>query len=206
MPRLLTLAALLLLSIPAQAAEKAIARVGEKAPNFKAADVLHSRPLELKKLQGRPVVLEWNNFGCPFVQKHYSSGNMQEMQREAASMGVTWITINSSAKDKQGYLKNAGAVSEALAAVDAAPSHYVLDHSGEIGRAYGATTTPHMYVINPEGILVYAGAIDDMPTPNASDVATANNFVRGALMALAGGQPVSPAITKAYGCNVKYDF
>lgn len=182
------------------------ATIGKPAPYFGANDVLHGTVVELDKLKGKPVVLEWNNFGCPFVRKHYESGNMQKLQREAIAGGAEWITINSSAEGKQGFLKDAKAVKTALAEHDAAPSHYVLDPKGDIGKLYGATATPHMFVIDTDGILVYAGAIDDKPTPDQADIADAKNYVRNALAALKAGEKVDPAQTKAYGCGVKYAY
>jgi peroxiredoxin len=183
----------------------ALAKVDEEAPNFKTLDVLHNKPIELKALRGKPVVLEWNNFGCPFVRKHYQ-GNMQKLQQEAMADGVQWISINSSAEGKEGYLSDSKAVIAALREHDAAPSAYITDAKGEIGRSYGATATPHMFVIDKEGTLVYAGAIDDKPTPDVNDIASAKNYVRGALAALAAGKKPQPSQTRAYGCGVKYAF
>lgn len=182
----------------------AAAPVGKPAPEFTGRDVLSGKELSLKELRGKPVVLEWNNFGCPFVKKHYGSGNMQKLQSEAAKDSVHWITINSSAEGKQGYFKDGAAVKAGLKENNANPAHYILDHDGTIGHAYGATVTPHMYVIDSEGRLVYAGAIDDKPTPSQEDIAGATNYVRDALASLKAGKPVKVSESKAYGCGVKY--
>ncbi len=206
MKRLFALAATALLFTATAHAQAPLAKLGEKAPNFKTLDVLHEKELELSKLQGKPVVLEWNNFGCPFVKKHYGAGNMQKLQAEAIADGATWITINSSADGKQGYLKDAKAVKVALKEHDATPSAYVIDASGEIGRAYGAKVTPHMFVIDKDGVLVYDGAIDDNASPDPKTIDGAKNHVRDALAALKDGKKVNPSQTKPYGCGVKYNF
>lgn len=206
MKRLFAIAITALLFVATANAQAPLAKVGEKAPNFKTLDVLHDAKLELNALQGKPVVLEWNNFGCPFVKKHYGSGNMQKLQAEAIQGGVVWITINSSADGKQGYLKDAKAVQAALKEHEAAPSAYVIDASGEIGRAYGAKVTPHMFVIDKDGVLVYDGAIDDNASPDPKAIEGAKNHVRDALAALKDGKKVSPSQTKPYGCGVKYSF
>lgn len=206
MKRLLAIAATTLLLAATAHAQAPLAKVGEKAPNFKTLDVLNDKQLELEKLTGKPVVLEWNNFGCPFVQKHYGAGNMQKLQAQAIAGGATWITINSSAEGKQGYLKDAKEVAVALKDHKAAPSAYVTDASGEIGRAYGAKTTPHMFVIDKAGVLVYDGAIDDNASPDAKTIKGAKNYVVDALAALKAGKKVDPAQTKPYGCGVKYNF
>lgn len=206
MKRFLAFTAAALLFATAAQAQAPLAKVGDAAPNFKTIDALHNAPLELSKLRGKPVVLEWNNFGCPFVQKHYDSQNMQKLQAEVIKGGATWITVNSSAEGKQGYLKDSKAVAAALKEHDAAPSAYVLDHSGEIGRAYGATATPHMYVIDKDGKLAYAGAIDSNPSPDPKTIEGADNYVRDALADLSAGKKVAKDQTKAYGCGVKYAF
>lgn len=206
MKRLFALAATTLLLAATAHAQAPLAKVGEKAPNFKTLDALHDSQLELSKLKGHPVVLEWNNFGCPFVKKHYGAGNMQKLQAAAIDEGVTWITINSSAEGKQGYLKDAKAVGIALKEHDAAPSAYVIDATGEIGRAYGAKTTPHMFVIDKDGVLVYEGAIDDNASPDPKTIEGAKNHLTEALAALKAGKKVEPSQTKPYGCGVKYNF
>ena len=192
------LAALAALAAPAHAS----AIVGQSAPAFSATDS-KGRPVSLAALRGRTVVLEWTNAQCPFVVKHYGSGNMQRLQADAARNGVVWLTINSGAPGKQGHVTPAQAEA-VIAGAKAAPAHYLLDPTGTIGRAYGATTTPHMFVINPAGTLVYAGGIDDKPTANAADIAGARNFVTLALADVAAGRPVGTPTARPYGCSVKY--
>ena len=203
---LLAASLIALIASAAIAAPAPSAVVGSAAPNFKTLNAITGKELELKTLRGNPVVLEWNNFGCPFVQKHYGAGNMQQLQRQAIDAGAAWVVVNSSAEGKQGYLADSKAVIAALKEHDSKPTAYVLDPKGEIGRAYGASATPHMFVIDKEGTLVYAGAIDDKPTPNPADIKGAKNYVTSALAALAAGKKVEPSQTKAYGCGVKYAF
>jgi hypothetical protein len=180
----------------------AVRVVGQPVPNFTLPDV-NGRQVSLADYRGRTVVLEWNNPECPFTRKHYDSGNMQRAQAAAARDGVVWLTINSGAPGNQGHMSGteAGAY---LASSGARPAHYLLDPRGEVGRAYGAVTTPHMYVVNGAGTLVYAGAIDDRPTADADDVEGARNHVLAALAELRAGTPVSVATSRPYGCNVKY--
>jgi peroxiredoxin len=160
--------------------------VGEKAPAF-TAKTADGSEVKLSDYAGKVVVLEWFNKGCPFVRKHYDSANMQTLQKEYTAKDVIWLTVNSSAEGKQGY-----------------ETHVVLDADGSIGKLYDAKTTPHMFVIDKEGTLVYAGAIDDTPSVKTEDVKTAKNYVRAALDALAAGEAIADASTKAYGCAVKY--
>jgi hypothetical protein len=202
--RFMSFIAALLMTGAAHAAD--IAKVGETAPNFKTTNQLTGKTIELAAFKGQPVVLEWNNFGCPFVKAHYANGDMQALQKAAVADGVVWISINSSAEGKEGYLADAAAVNAAVTSHKAAPSAYVLDHSGEIGRAFGATTTPHMFVIDKDGTLAYAGAINDKASPKAADIAGAKNYVTAALAALKDGKPVEPSHTQPYGCGVKYGF
>jgi hypothetical protein len=180
----------------------AVATVGQPAPAFAAADS-KGRPVSLAALRGKTVVLEWTNAQCPFVEKFYGSGAMQRLQANAARGGVVWLTVNSGAPGKQGHVTPAQAEA-ILSKARAAPAHYVLDPRGTVGRAYGATTTPHMYVINPAGTLVYAGGIDDRPTADPADIPGARNFVTLALADLAAGRPVGAPTAKPYGCSVKY--
>jgi hypothetical protein len=149
------------------------------------------------------VVLEWNNPGCPFVQKHYGSGNMQRAQAAAARDGVVWLTINSGAPGKQGHMDGAAAKA-LLAKANSKPTAYLLDPKGVVGRTYDAKTTPHMYVVDAKGTLVYAGGIDDKPTANPADIPAARNHVLAALGEIKGGKPVSVATSRPYGCSVKY--
>lgn len=193
-----------LLAVSAVLVSSAFAQpeIGQPAPDFTLNDA-SGKSHSLASLKGKYVVLEWVNFGCPFVKKHYESGNMQKLQKDAADKGVVWLSICSSAPGKQGHL----AGDEAEAAVkrsDSAASAYLIDDKGEVGRKYEARTTPEMFVINPEGILIYKGAIDDRPTPSPADIEGAKNHVTAALAEALAGQPVTTASTKPYGCSVKY--
>ncbi|HMB36866.1 MAG TPA: thioredoxin family protein [Methylomirabilota bacterium] len=180
----------------------AAAKVGEPAPDFTAPST-KGTPVGLDAYKGKVVVLEWTNHECPYVRKHYESGNMQALQREATGQGVIWLTLISSAKGEQGFVSAAQA-DELTTTRKAAPTAVLLDEKGSVGHLYGATNTPHMYVVDKTGMLVYAGAIDDRPTTRRSDVQGANNYVRAALDSVATGQPVKTPVTRAYGCTVKY--
>lgn len=177
-------------------------RPGQAAPNFAAKDT-KGNDVSLAALKGKTVVLEWTNHLCPYTAKHYASGNMQALQAEATKQGVVWITVVSSNKGEQGYVTAAEA-DKLTVDRKAAPTSFLLDPSGKLGRLYGAKTTPHMYVIDAKGTLVYAGAIDDKPTANRADIAGARNYVREALNAVKAGKPVEVSATRAYGCSVKY--
>ena len=176
--------------------------VGQPAPAFTLPDA-NGRQVSLAGFKGRTVVLEWNNPGCPSVQKHYDSGNMQKTQAAAAKDGVVWLTVNSGAPGKQGHMSGSEA-NEFVAEAEARPAAYLLDPQGEVGRAYGARTTPHMYIVDGAGTLVYAGGMDDRPSTDADDVAGARNHVLAALSELEAGKPVSVPTSRPYGCNVKY--
>ena len=176
--------------------------VGQPVPDFTLADA-NGRSVSLSDFRNRTVVLEWNNPECPFTRKHYDSGNMQRTQAAAARDGIVWLTINSSAPGNQGHVSGAEA-REFVTEAGARPAHYLLDPRGEVGRSFGAMTTPHMYVVNGAGILVYAGGIDDRPTADPADVAGARNHVLAALSELKAGRPVSVPTSRPYGCNVKY--
>lgn len=180
----------------------AMPKIGEPAPEFTAEDT-NGDPITLEDLQGQIVVLEWTNHQCPFVGKHYSSGNMQALQQQATEEGITWISIVSSAPGQQGYV-TADEANRLTEERDAAPSAVVLDPSGEIGKLYGARATPHMYVIDSEGTLQYMGAIDSIPSAQISDIESAENYVRTALDQVQAGEAVSTPATQAYGCTVKY--
>lgn len=182
-------------------AGKASAEIGKPAPAFSAADLSGSQRT-LAEHAGKIVVLEWNNPDCPFVKKHYA-GNMQALQKELTGKGAVWVSVNSGAPGKQGHL-DATTAKAMISEKGAAPSAYLFDADGKIGRAYGAKTTPHMYVIDAKGMLVYAGAIDDKSTSNPDDVKGATNYVRQAVEELLAGKPVSVASTQPYGCSVKY--
>jgi hypothetical protein len=176
--------------------------IGQPAPAFSAEDT-GGKTRSLADFRGRTVVLEWNNPGCPFVQAHYQSGAMQKAQAAAASQGVVWLTLNSGAPGKQGHM-SASQANEWLKSVKATPAAYLIDTGGTIGKSYGATTTPHMFVINGEGRLVYARAIDDRPTADEKDALTAKNYVAAALADVRAGRPVATPTSKPYGCSVKY--
>jgi len=176
---------------------------GAKAGNFRLNDA-SGKVVELSQFAGKTVVLEWHNPGCPFVQKHYDSGNMQKTQAAARAQGAVWLTINSGAPGKQGAMSGPEA-QKLVAAQGAKSSHYLLDPKGVVGKGYGAKTTPHMYVISPDGTLVYQGGIDDKPTANKADIATARNHVLAALDEMKAGKPVSVKEARPYGCSVKYE-
>jgi hypothetical protein len=180
----------------------AAVEIGATAPAFVVQDA-SGQARSLSDYAGRTLVLEWTNNGCPYVRKHYDSNNMQTLQREASGAGVVWLTVISSAEGEQGYLDGAGALARARQE-NASPSAILLDPSGTMGRAYGARTTPHMYVINGEGRLVYQGAIDDRPSSRPSSLEGATNYVRAALADVAAGRAVQTAQTTPYGCSVKY--
>lgn len=191
-------AATIVVAAPACAAPA----VGQPAPGFKLTDA-DGKTVSLSDYRGKTVVLEWHNPGCPFVKKHYDSGNMQKTQSAAAKAGTVWLTINSGAPGKQGHLSGAEAKTM-LAKVGAKPTAYLLDHSGKVGKAYDAKTTPHMYVIGKTGTLLYAGGIDDKPTPRPADIDGARNHVLAALSEIQAGKKVSVATSRPYGCSVKY--
>ncbi len=193
--RIMLAAALLLAAIPVAAEEAA---VNEPAPLFSAQDILGTT-YSLADLRGKIVVLEWFNHGCPFVIRHYQS-HMQDIQKTYTAKGVVWLSICSSAEGKQGY-QTVEQAKTTVADKGIAATAVILDPEGEIGLKYGAKTTPHMFVIDPQGILVYNGAIDDSPR---GDAATARNYVRLALDALMNGQPVPVQTSPPYGCSVKY--
>ena len=180
----------------------ATAKVGEPAPGF-TVNATNGSPVSLGTYKGKIVVLEWTNHDCPYVRKHYDSGNMQALQRETTGQGVVWLTMISSVEGTQGYVTPPQA-DELTTSRKAAPTAVLLDTKGATGKLYGATNTPHMYVVDKAGVLVYAGAIDDRPTSRRADVQGANNYVRAALDAVAAGQPVKTPVTRAYGCTVKY--
>jgi hypothetical protein len=176
--------------------------VGQPAPTFSATDVT-GKVVSLADFKGRHVVLEWVNPGCPFVVKHYGSGNLPTAQKEARSKGVVWLAINSTAPTHGDY-RTPTALASWMQSHQAAATHTLMDEDGRIGRAYGARVTPHMYVIDAQGTLVYAGAIDSKPTADPADIASATHHVKAALAETLTGKPVSVAQTRAYGCTIKY--
>jgi peroxiredoxin len=177
-------------------------RIGDTAPDFTGTDS-HGQTHKLSGYRGKFVVLEWHNNGCPFTRKHYVSGNMQNLQKEWTSKGVVWLTIISSAPGTQGYV-TADEENDYMQKMHAVPTAAILDPKGDIGHLYGAKTTPHMFIINPQGQLIYNGAIDDRATTDTSDIQGAKNYVSEALQEAMSGQPVAVATTRPYGCSVKY--
>jgi AhpC/TSA family len=180
----------------------ATAKPGAPAPAFSALDI-GGRAISLGDYAGKIVILEWTNDGCPFVGKHYNSGNMQALQRRYTGEGDVWLTIASSAPGEQGYVTPAEAQAD-LARWQAAPSDFLLDPDGVVGRLYDARATPHIVVIDRSGRVAYMGAIDDTPSTRLADVKTAKNYLVAALDELAAGKPVAIAATQAYGCSIKY--
>lgn len=180
----------------------AAAQTAKPAPDFTATDIAgHAQSLAAYK--GKIVVVEWNNPECPFVKKHYSSGNMQALQHAARAQGVVWLAVNSGAPGKQGNMtaeQAASVLNDRHAEVDG----YILDPTGKLGHLYGATATPHMFVIDKDGTLAYSGAIDDKPSADPADVKTAKNYVKAALDALEAGTQPEVHHSAAYGCGVKY--
>jgi peroxiredoxin len=180
----------------------ATATVGQPAPAFTVKDT-SGKPVSLADFKGRTVVLEWVNPGCPYVQKHYSSANMQGTQRDAATKGAVWLSVNSTAQDHGDY-KPPAAMAQWMQQQKAAATATLMDSDGKAGRAYGARTTPHLYIVDGSGTLVYAGAIDNKPSANPADVAGATNHVKVALAELQAGKAISQPTTRPYGCSVKY--
>lgn len=178
------------------------ATVGKPAPLFTLKDA-GGKTHSLADFKGKFVVLEWVNFGCPFVRKHYGSGNMQTLQATYTEKGVVWLSICSSAPGKQGYFEGE-ALEEQLVEEKSRATCYLVDSEGRVGRTYGARTTPHMFVIDPAGKLLYAGGIDDKPTTDVEDIPEARNYVRLALEAALAGKAVETATSPPYGCSVKY--
>ncbi|MGA7242534.1 MAG: redoxin domain-containing protein [Terracidiphilus sp.] len=178
------------------------AHVNAPAPDFTSTDS-KGQTHALDQYRGKYVVLEWHNQGCPFTRKHYVSGNMQALQKEWTGKGVVWFTVISSAPGAQGYV-TAAQENDYLAKMHAAPTAALLDPDGKLGRLYDAKTTPDMFIIDPQGKLIYAGAIDNRPTPEVGDIQGADNYVSDALSAAMSGKPVATPYTRAYGCSVKY--
>jgi peroxiredoxin len=177
-------------------------KVGDPAPGFTGTDS-NGKTQSLSEYKGKYVVLEWSNRDCPFTRKHYSRGNMQSLQKDWTAKGVIWLTILSSAPGQEGYV-TASDENAQLARVHAMPTAAILDPHGTIGHEYEAKTTPNMFVIDPSGKLIYAGAIDDHPTPDASDIKASKNYVSEALTQAMAGGPVATSFTRPYGCSVKY--
>ena len=176
--------------------------VGQAAPAFTVTDT-SGKTVSLADFKGKHVVLEWVNPGCPYVVKHYGSANMQGTQKEATAKGVVWLAVNSTAPEHGDYKKPAE-MAQWMQQQKAAATATLMDADGKVGKAYGARTTPHMYIVDPKGTLVYAGGIDSKATANAADIATATNYVKAALNDTLAGKAVSQATTRPYGCSVKY--
>ncbi len=180
----------------------AAAEIGKPAPDF-TATAIDGATVKPSDFAGKVVVLEWNNPGCPFVHKHYDGGAMQKLQSYATGKGVVWLTVNSSGADREGSMSNDDAKTF-FKAQHLASTHYILDPEGTIGKAYGAKSTPHMFVIDAKGNIAYMGAIDNKPTPDPASLEGARNYVREAVDALTAGKTVATASTQSYGCSVKY--
>ncbi|MBC7987554.1 MAG: redoxin domain-containing protein [Sphingomonadaceae bacterium] len=176
--------------------------IGRVAQDFRLTNS-NGQEVQLSQFRGRTIVLEWNNPGCPYVQRHYDTGNMQRTQAEAERRGVVWLTINSGAEGRQGFMRGPEA-NAFVARVSSRADHYLLDHRGVVGRAYDAATTPQMFVIDEGGVLRYNGAIDDAPHASAVETSSATNYVVAALRSLEAGRAVDPATSRPYGCSVKY--
>ena len=177
--------------------------VGQPAPEFTLTDS-NGQSHSLSDFKGKFVVLEWLNHGCPFVQKHYDGGNMQGLQKEYTGKDVVWLSIASSAPGKQGHM-SPEETNKAKEEKGSAATAILIDEDGTVGKLYDAKVTPELFVINPEGTLIYAGAIDDKKSVDAADVAGARNYVKQALDEAMAGNPVSTPQTEAYGCGVKYN-
>lgn len=188
----------MLSSRPAHAAPQ----VGKPAPDFTAVDS-NGKTHKLSELRGKLVALEWTNHDCPYVRKHYNAGNMQAIQKQAADAGIVWLTVISSPPGEQGNVTPDKA-NELTQTRKASPAAVLIDQKGEVGRAYDARVTPHMFLINAEGTLVYMGGIDSIPSTRADDIEKATPYFRDAITAAVKGEPVKNAVTRPYGCTVKY--
>ncbi|MFN3400555.1 MAG: thioredoxin family protein [Ferrovibrio sp.] len=191
-----------LLALPQLGNASSGVQVGQPAPAFSAKDT-NGKTVSLADLKGKTVVLEWSNHECPFVKKHYTGNNMQTLQKKWTGQDVVWLTVISSPVGEQGYV-DAAQANKLTTERGAAPSAVLLDPKSQIARAYGATVTPHMYVIDKAGKLAYAGGIDDKPSTRIDDLKGAKNFVDSALTELAQGKAVSTTTARPYGCTVKY--
>ena len=181
---------------------RAAPSVGQMAPDFTLLDTA-GKSVRLSDFKGKHVVLEWVNPGCPYVRKHYGSNNMQTTQKEVVAGGVVWLAINSTEEASSDY-QTPEELARWMSDSKAAATHTLMDPQGTVGKAYGARTTPHMYIVDPRGALVYAGGIDSIPSSRVADIKTAVNYVRQGVRELLAGQPVSAANTRPYGCSIKY--
>ena len=197
---LLVGAAIVALVGPAHA--QAQAQIDQPAPAFSVMGA-DGKTVTLDSLKGKTVVLEWTNHDCPYVKKHYGSGNIPALQKDAAAKGVVWLQVISSAPGQQGHVDGATAL-KLNEQRGAAPANTLLDPSGQMGKAYGAQTSPHLFIINPQGQLVYKGGIDSIATAKMEDIAKAEPYVKVALTELAAGKKVSQPSTRPYGCSIKY--
>ena len=178
------------------------APVGEQAPNFEVMDA-NGNMRSLSEFEGQYVILEWLNHGCPYIRKHYDGNNMQQLQEKYTDQGVVWLSVISSAPGEQGYMEPEEA-RQSIEEYGASPTAILLDPEGEMGQAYDARVTPHMFIIDPSGTVRYNGAIDDKPTPRASSLETAHNYIDAAMNSLMNGEEVEVKSNTPYGCNVKY--
>jgi hypothetical protein len=194
-----------LFAVPAllfAAVAAAVPSVGQDAPDFALKDA-SGKAVKLSDFRGRFVVLEWTNPGCPFVRKHYDSGNMASTQQDALARGAVWLSINSTERGSYDYVEAPKLVAwQKQRKVQ--PTATLMDEDGVAGQAYGARTTPHMYIVDPQGRLVYAGGIDSIPSARPDDIAKAVNYVKQGLSEAVAGKPISAATTRPYGCSIKY--
>lgn len=202
MRRLLSRIAILFSAIVFLITTALAVKVGDPAPGFSAIDS-HGKPQKLSDYKGKYVVLEWHNQGCPYTRKHYESGNMQQLQKKWTDKGVVWLTVISSGPGMQGFVTPTQE-DEYLQKMHASPTAVLMDVTGTLGHLYDAKTTPEMFVISPDGTVVYEGAIDDHPTTDQKDIAGAKNYVDAALSEAMASKPVAEAATRPYGCSVKY--
>lgn len=186
----------------AAAGAQAAATVGQPAPEITLKDTT-GKTVRLSDFKGKHVVLEWTNPGCPFVRKHYDSGNMPATQKDAAGKDVVWLAVNSTEKASGDYLEPAK-LSGWLKERQSVPTAILMDEEGTAGRAYGARTTPHMYIVNPQGQLIYAGGIDSIASAKVDDIPRATNYVKTGLAEALAGKPLTAATTRPYGCSIKY--
>ncbi len=183
-------------------AVRATPSVGQPAPAFSLTDTA-GKTVQLADFRGRHVVLEWVNPGCPYVRKHYSNANMQGTQRDVTAQGVVWLAINSTENASTDYLAPAQ-MGRWMQGQQATATHTLMDEDGTVGKAYGARTTPHMYIVDPAGKLIYAGGIDSVPSSRVDDIKTAVNYVKQGVREALAGQPIRAATTPPYGCSIKY--
>jgi AhpC/TSA family len=200
LPRIVSFFCLSLLLLCSSAQAEPV--VGQAAPAFSGPSANGGR-LNLSDFRGKTVILEWTNNECPFVVKHYQSGNIPKLQKQAAGQGIVWLQVISSAPGKQGYV-DAETAKKLNQERGATPANTILDASGAIGKLYAATNTPQLFIIDPQGVLLYKGGIDSIPSADVEDIASAENYISSALNELAAGKPISKTVTKPYGCSVKY--